>query len=171
MARRKSAGCLGMLLFFLIGSAFAGIGWFAMLAPELEVENRFVEGRCIILGKELVSEQKRARRRAGRSGRTRTVYRPEFDIRHEVAGKSYEARTFRIVPSSTSDRASQEAILGRFETGHAYPCWYDPADPSRVVLEKGVSKGSLVFIGVGLFFALFGAAGGAAMVLRRSRSV
>ena len=170
MAQRKSGGCLAMLIFLGIGSIFTAIGWFVMLRPELEVGKRFVEGTCTLLGKELISEQsssRSSRRRAGSSTRKKTVYRPEFHIRHEVEGKSYEARTFRIVPSSTSDKASQEAILARFETGKTYPCWYDPRDPSRVVLEKGVSTGAMLFTGLGGLFVLIGAGGSVVIVLRR----
>lgn len=170
MAQRKSGGCLAMLIFLGIGSIFTAIGWFVMLRPELEVGKRFVEGTCTILGKELVSKQstsRSSRKHGGSSTRKKTVYRPEFHIRHEVGGKSYEARTYRIVESSTSSKASQEAILERFETGKTYPCWYDPADPSRVVLEKGVSTGAILFTGLGGLFVLIGAGGSAAIVLRR----
>jgi hypothetical protein len=159
-----------MLVFLVIGSIFTAVGWFVMLGPELEVGNRFVEGTCTLLAKELVSEQstsRSSRRRSGGSSRRKTVHRPEFHIRHEVAGVSYEARTYRIVRSATTDKASQEAILDRFETGKTYPCWYDPADPSRVVLEKGLSTGAILFTGLGGFFALIGAGGGVVMVLRR----
>jgi hypothetical protein len=159
-----------MLVFLVIGSIFTGIGWFVMLGPELEVGNRFVEGTCTLLGKELISEQsssRSSRRRAGGSSRKKTVYRPEFHIRYEVAGETREARTYRIVSSSTTDKTSQEEILGRFETGKTYPCWYDPADPSRVVLEKGLSTGSILFTGLGGLFVLVGAGGGLVLVLRR----
>ncbi len=84
-----------------------------------------------------------------------------------MEGKSYEARTFRIVPSSTSDKVSQEAILARFETGKTYPCWYDPRDPSRVVLEKGVSTARWSSPVWEVFFVLIGAGGSVAIVLRR----
>jgi len=169
MAQRKSAGCFAMLIFLLVGAVLAAVGWFMMLKPELEAGSRFAEGTCTILGKELVSKQSRSSRpgkRTGGSRRNKTVYRPEFHIRHEVSGKSYEARTFRIVESSTSDKASQEAILARFEKGKTYPCWYDPADPSRVVLERGVSTGSVLFTGLGGLFVLIGAGGLGAGFLR-----
>jgi len=159
-----------MLLFLVIGSALAAVGWLVMLRPELEVEKRFVEGTCSILGKELIAQQSRTSRsgkHTGKSARKKTVYRPEFHIRYEVGEKSYEARTYRIVKSSSSSKSAQEAILARFETGKVYPCWYDPSDPSRIVLEKGASAGSYLFIAFGGLFALIGAGGGVWMIVRR----
>lgn len=170
MASRKSAGCFAMLVFLVIGAVFCAIGYFVMLRPELEVGSRFVEGTCTVLGKRLVSEEsetRRSRRKVGSSTRRKTVYRPEFHIRHEVSGQTYEAHTYRIVKSSSSSKGSEEAVLARFETGKTYPCWYDPADPARVVLEKGVSTGALLFTGLGGLFVLIGGGGGVLGLFRR----
>lgn len=148
-------GLPAMVAFLLIGGLFAGMGWVAMLGPELEVNRRFVPGRCTLLAKELV-EEKSSR---GTSGRRRAMYRPEFQVRHEVAGRQYEARTFRITRWATSDSARSQDVLARHEVGRTYPCWYDPADPSRVVLEKGTSVPSWLFTGVGAALASVGAVG------------
>jgi len=164
MARRKSTGCIAMILFLIVGGIFTGVGYFMMLRPEMEVGSRFVEGTCTVLGKELISE-KSSSKRSRRSDKT--VYRPEFHIRHEVGGETYEVRTHRIVKSSSSGKTSEEKTLARFEVGKTYPCWYDPTDPSRVVLEKGVSTGSWLFTGLGVLVLLIGVGGGAIGLLRR----
>lgn len=160
MARRRSAGCLAMLIFLLVGGIFGGVGYFLILRPEMEVDRSFVEGRCEILGKELIQEEKRSRssRKSG-SSRKRTHYRPEFHIRYEVGGKSLEARTWRIVRSSSTSESAERKVLDRFEVGKTYPCWYDPANPSRVVVEKGVSRGGIIFMALGGLFLLIGGVG------------
>jgi hypothetical protein len=124
------------------------------------VDRSFVEGRCEILSKKLIKEEKRTRssRKSG-SSRKRTHYRPEFHIRYEVEGKALEARTWRIVQSSSTSESGEQKVLDRFEVGKTYPCWYDPADPSRVVVEKGVSMGGKILVALGGLFVLIGAVG------------
>lgn len=172
MARRRSAGCLALLIFFLVGGALGGAGYFAVLRPEMEVGRSFVEGRCEILGKVLIEEERRKRSSLKSGGsKKRTLYRPEFHIRYEAGGKSHEARTWRIVRSSSGSEAAQRKVLDRFEVGGTYPCWYDPADPSRVVLEKGISMGAVVLVGLGGLFVLIGAGGLATAPLRAVRNL
>ena len=149
-----------MLIFFLVGGVLGGVGYFAILRPEMEVDRSFVEGRCEIIGKELIEEERRSRSSAKPgSTKRRTYYRPEFHIRYEVSGSPLEARAWRIVKSSSRSETSQRQVLDRFEVGKTYPCWYDPADPSRVVLEKGISIGGILFTGIGGLFVLIGAFG------------
>ena len=132
MTRRHTVGCLSLMIFLLIGVIFTSVGYFLILRPELEVGRRFVEGRCEILGRQIIEEEKRSKSsRKSRSRSRRMHYRPEFHIRYEVAGRELEARTWRIVQSSSTSKSSQEKVLSRFEVGQTYPCWYDPADPAR----------------------------------------
>lgn len=159
MAAKRLSGVLAPLLISLVGGVFAAVGWFQIVAPEWEVNRSFVEGKCEVLDKSIVSEQRRRRSSSGRirssSAKKRTVYRPVIRIRHEVNGQPFEAGTWRIVESWSSSESSQKKILDRFEKGGTYPCWYDPADPSRVVLEKGFSFGGIAFtlVGGAMFFA------------------
>lgn len=161
-----------MLIFLLVGGILGGVGYFAILRPETEVDRSFVEGRCEILGKNLIEEEKRTRssRKSGGS-RTRTHYRPEFHIAYEVEGKSLEARTWRIVQSSSTSESAEQKVLDRFEVGKSYPCWYDPANPSRVVVEKGVSMGGIILVALGGLFALIGGVGLVLAPLRAVRSL
>ncbi len=156
MKKGSSFGVIGSLIFFVVGCTLTGVGYLKILRPEMEVDRTFVEGRCTILGKSLETTERRVRRKHGGS-RRRTHYRPEFHIRHEVEGQSYEARTFRIVNSSSSSQSAEEAVLARYEVGKSYPCWYDPGDPGRVVLEKGLSSAGIAITSLGALFALIGA--------------
>lgn len=161
-----------MLIFLIVGGILGGVGYFAILRPEMEVDGSFVEGRCEILGKKLIEEEKRTRssRKSG-SSRARTHYRPEFHIRYEVEGKSLEARTWRIVRSSSSSESAEQKVLARFEVGKTYPCWYDPANPSRVVVEKGVSAGGIILVALGGLFVLIGGVGLVLAPLRAVRAI
>lgn len=172
MARRHTVGCLSLMIFLLIGVIFTSVGYFLILRPELEVGRRFVEGRCEILGRQIIEEEKRSKSsRKSRSRSRRMHYRPEFHIRYEVAGRELEARTWRIVQSSSTSKSSQEKVLSRFEVGQTYPCWYDPADPARVVLEKDVSTGGILFTLLGGLLFVIGAGGIVLAPLCRLRSL
>lgn len=164
--RKSSLGCIGTLIFLVVGGVLAGIGFFGVIKPELEVNRSFVENQCTILGKRVESYEKRVRR--NKTTRRKTYYRPEFHIQHEVAGQSYEARTWRIVQTSSTSKSSQEKILDRFEIGKTYPCWYDPKDPARVVLDKGLSAGGIALVSIGGIFLLLGAGAGLRSLARRS---
>ena len=70
------------------------------------------------------------------------------------------------MPVSSSSRSGSEKVLARFEVGKNYPCWYDPDDPGRVVLERDYSAFGLLFAGLGL---LLSAIGGLALLWRALR--
>jgi hypothetical protein len=161
-----------MLIFLLVGGIFGAVGYFAILRPEMEVDRAFIEGRCEILGKQLIEEEKRSKssRKSG-SSRSRKHYRPEFHIRYKVQGTALEARTWRIVQSSSTSESGEQQVLDRFEVGKTYPCWYDPADPSRVVVEKGISTGGIILVALGGLFALIGAGGIVLAPLRAARAI
>ncbi len=161
MPIRGKSSVVASIVMLVVGGAIGGAGYFLTIRPELEVKRSFVEGRCVILGKELIesrSSSRKSRKKYGGSSR-KLQYRPEFHLRHEVAGTPYEARTYRIVKTSSSSQSANQAVLDRYETGKSYPCWYDPQDPSRVVLEKGITVGAYLITGMGALILLLGMVG------------
>ena len=74
-------------------------------------------------------------------------------MRYTVEGKVYEQDTYRIVKSSSSSKSSNQSVVDEFKVGGTYPCWYDPENPTRVVVERSFSVLSLVFTGIGAFLA------------------
>lgn len=83
------------------------------------------------------------------------IYAPSFDYRVKTAdGRSYPAQGYDALDISTSDRASQQAILDRSTVGQTYQCWYDPAQPARAILIR--STNWLLFIVAGAFLAVGG---------------
>jgi len=161
MSNRRKSGVVALILMLVVGGAIGGAGYFLTIRPELEVKRSFVQGECAILGKELIESRSKSRKSkkqfSGSSNRLQ--YRPEFHIRHEVAGVPYESRTYRIVKTSSSSQSANQAVLDRFEIGKSYPCWYDPQNPARAVLEKGISVGAYLITGIGALVFLLGVVG------------
>jgi hypothetical protein len=166
--RGEGALPLGLFLFFVVG-------WSAifLVLPEWRANHLYVEGRCVLLDKRLVEDSS-----SGYRGARNSTYRPEFLIRYTVAGREYQAWTYDAwvlaLRASTALRWPKERVLDSFTVGQEYPCWYDPADPSQVVLVRGYSwfsyglalalGVSLLLIGTGVLRRLRGArsaAGGA----------
>jgi hypothetical protein len=114
----------GLFFLLLVGGPLA-----LSLLPEWRANHFSVEGRCVVL-------DKRVAEFAHHKGVT---WRPEFLIRYTVAGRQYEEWAYDAVRASTGLRGPNDRILDKFTVGKEYPCWYDPADPSRVVLVRGYS--------------------------------
>lgn len=162
MARRKPTGCFGFLIILLVGSLLGGCGFFFMLKPEWEAKTAFAETTCTVLESGVVAER-------GSDGDQ--LWRPEIRIRYEVDGQPFTASTYTIVRSSSSSRSRNQKAADRFVAGKTYPCWYDPADPTRVVVERGFSMLSLLFTGIGGLVAVIGGLGLAFAVLRNGLAV
>jgi hypothetical protein len=142
MARRyqKSAGCIGLILLLLVGGGFSATGYFLMLKPEWEAKHAFVETPCEIVSAKLIES---------RNKKGNLLYRPEFRVRYTVEGKVYEQDTYRIVTGSSSSKSSNQSVVDDFKVGGTYPCWYDPKNPMRVVVDRSYSILSLLFTGIG----------------------
>ena len=114
--------------------------------PEWWAHQTYVEGRCVVLDKRIVEDA------SGKGGNS--TYRPELLIRYSVAGREYQTWAYRAVHSSSALRGPKESVLESFTIGQEYPCWYDPADPSRVLVVRGyscLSYGLLVVLPVQVF--------------------
>jgi hypothetical protein len=139
--------------------AIVGVFFILDVLPESRAQLFYVEGRCVLLGKRL--------REYPPSGKAaNSTYRPEFLIRYTVAGREYQTWAYDAVNASSALRWPKERVLESFTVGQGYPCWYDPDDPSEVVLVRGYSWfscGHLVVFWVLVFFI-------GKSVLRRLRS-
>src|SRR5262245_15073960 len=136
-----------ILLLFLLPAVGGGLA--LTLPRELRANLVYVEGRCVVLDKRVVEDP--SRRKAVNS-----TYRPEFLIRYTAGGREHLVWAYTADRSSSALRWPKERVLERFTVGQEYPCWYDPADPSQVVLVRGYSGwtyGVLVVFVVLAFFA------------------
>jgi hypothetical protein len=158
--RRAAAGCgcLFFATFALIGSLVFVLGVAVSFWPEWKARNRYVENTCLVLDKRLGEER-------GED----VTYRPEIHVRHSVLGRDHEAWTYDASGVYSSDLAPSKAILDRFAVGQKYPCWYDPGDPGRVVLERRYTFFTWLMVGLPLLFVAIGVGGmvGSVRLLRK----
>lgn len=125
----------------LLAAGFALLGAAVMLAAGVQGIRRGLRTRS----------WRRAEGRVVRSGVGReseatgegTVdrWRAEVSYRYEAAGRVRDGSAVRADDpgSSSSDRAERTAA--RYPEGAAVAVYYDPADPDRAVLERGVGSG------------------------------
>jgi hypothetical protein len=71
----------------------------------------------------------------------------EVGYSYRVGDRTYQSRSLDFV----TDNASAVPVISTVPIGTALPCWYDPGDPSSVVLgRRGWSASSWAPVGVGL---------------------
>jgi hypothetical protein len=132
----------------LLGLLLLTLAWLFLIVivlPEWKVNHDYLESRCVVLEKRLA---KNVGRRAGR------LCRPEFLIRYTVAAAEHEVWAYDAVGAYDDLWSTNRRILDQFTVGQDYPCWYDPADPSQVVLVHGYSPGSYLVVAVIVLLAL-----------------
>jgi hypothetical protein len=147
-------GSVGEAFFFAFLLVIGGMALTAMLftlvIPEWQVNHEFVENTCTIIGKRLDEK-------VGDDG---TLYRPEFQIKYTVNNVELPpVWTYKINNPYSSGKDSQQAIFSKFSLGQVVPCWYNPVDPSQVVLVRGYSWWIYLLISIPVAFIVIGAGG------------
>lgn len=146
----------GPALFIVIGGILILISivlvvFFVSNVSQLQ---RYQAGYCTITAKQLLQkEQQETHQRNGHTyTTTTTVYVPDFQFTVQTAdGRRYAARGYDMLGTSSSDRSSQQAIVDQYTVGKTYPCWYDPANPTQVVLTRQFNWFVFIIPGVFLF--------------------
>lgn len=116
--------------------------WLGAAIHVMRLQQTYVPGHCTIISKRLLQ----GIARNTRTHRTYPVYAPSFEfVVHTTTGSSYRASGYDGSNTYTSDLSSQQRILDAYALGSTYGCWYDPANPSDVVLARSPSW--LLFIG------------------------
>jgi hypothetical protein len=83
---------------------------------------------------------------------TADLYHAEVHYRYEAAGALRSGCTVSATDRGSPSRARAERRCARYAVGAGVNVFYDPADPDRAVLERGVGLGSLApFAWGGLF--------------------
>jgi hypothetical protein len=124
----------------LVALAFAAVIVGGAVWPHIDVARRWVEHRCTVVDKRLV-EQKG----------DDTTYRAELQVTYQVGGVPYQSWASSPTRTSSSSRSHHQAELDAHHIGASYPCWFDPADPTQVVVFRGLRTTSL---GGGVFALL-----------------
>ncbi len=158
------AGHLGELVFFgivfLIGLVWMAAALVFLVTPLWRANTRFVETVCEIENKRVVVTD----------DPDETRFRPEFLLRFEVEGRSQAHWGYSVCRVISTNRAEQEAILEGYEVGQTYPCWYDPSDPTRVVLVREFGWFAMMMVLGALPFVLIGGGGVLFVLLRFGKS-
>ncbi len=149
-------------LMFVVGSLFAAYLLVAFLIPEWRVNTAFVETTGVVVSQRL------ATREPTQGVKT---YRPEIQILYDVQGKKLLATTYDISRGFSRDRAAQQAVLNSFPVEQRIRCWYDPRDPTSVVVARDFTWGTWLLLVIPLSFVIAGGTGLSIALLRRGKSV
>jgi hypothetical protein len=97
------------------------------ILPDKQAKETFDETRCTILSEKLEVK-----------GRVFHRYRADFFITYTVDNKPYAlwVNGNGLDISFTQNKREQEQIISLFDIGEMYPCWYNPENPSMVVLVQ-----------------------------------
>lgn len=172
-------GRAGELAFFAFLCLLGGVGMVVvfklLIVPQWRVNREFREHTCIVLDTHV-------REKEQDEG---TVYRPEIKIEYRIQtaenqDDNYVAWTYNIATALDSDaqnaysflpgKEEAAAIADRFHKQQQYPCWYDPADPKIVVLERGYAWWLWLVFLVPASFLLIGGGGLVYAVLHWGKS-
>lgn len=153
----RTVGVVGETLFFTV-FLFGGIGglillYFTVVVPQWQANTEFVSHRCRVLDKRLGEKE----------GDDGLLYRPEIQVEYFINDEKFVAWTYDIwvfdaTGGYSAGKEDKQRILEGFQKGRLYECWYDPEDPTRVVLVRSYRWWlGLLFI-LPVAFVLIGAA-------------
>ena len=134
------------------GLCFGGLLLSGVAAPEWRINHEFRESTCTILAKGLAKTTI-----ADPPATVITNWRPCLLVRYSVNGVVHESWSQGPTATNTADRELALGRLSAWTLGAETVCWYDPAFPQTVVLQRGYSwwlwllslllPGALVLIG------------------------
>ncbi|OGT42583.1 MAG: hypothetical protein A3F42_01070 [Gammaproteobacteria bacterium RIFCSPHIGHO2_12_FULL_37_34] len=95
--------------------------------PDKRAKEVFVQTTCALLNKKLNAQA---------SSPNNYLYRADFLIHYSVNNIPYThwVSGNGLNTAFTKHSAPKEEILSQFNVGNAYPCWYDPNNPSIAIL-------------------------------------
>lgn len=135
----------------------AGLFFGALLAsgvtaPEWRMNHAFRESRGMILAKGLARTTV-----ADPAGTVARTWRPCLRVRYAAEGSLHESWSQGPSGENTANRDVALRRLAAWKVGTETPCWYDPAAPDTVVVQRGYNwwlwllslllPGALVLIG------------------------
>jgi len=143
----KGKGCLStffsMGIFLLVGLGLTYWGWIILQNARASASWPAAEGKITISGVSHSTDSDGA-----------DSYSPEITYTYTVNNVSQTNKTIKFGENSYSSRKKAEGIANSYPVGKNVTVYYDPEKPARSVLEPGVSAGSYIVIGIGVFFIL-----------------
>ena len=74
-----------------------------------------------------------------------TTYYPEVEYIYSFLGKEYQGDRIAFGPKIGGSRSRAEKIIAKYSSGDMVTIYYDPNKPEESVLERKLSKTSLVY--------------------------
>ena len=166
----KLAGSVGEALFF--GMLFlAGLTALTALlvslmfhhwpARQFFPEMYYAETECAVVDTRLTPRQE---------ADDRVLYRPEVQVRYRVGEREYTTWIHDGESGFATDEKAQAEKLADFTPDAVFACWYDPDDPSRVILVRSWHLAFWLTILVCVSFLLMGGGGVIYTVLQAGTS-
>lgn len=135
--------------------ALAGIAVFSIGWTELN-ESIASSGWPTTDGVVELAEIQRSDRRDS-EGRYR--YSPQVKYRYQVNGTTFKNDRIGPLEMAFTSEADTRRVIAGYPSGKTVQVYYSSSDPSRALLEPGLSLGSLIIPGLGGCFTLLGAGG------------
>lgn len=142
----RQLGRMGEVLFFLFFLAAGAAGLSYLVAtyiwPEWKVMRHYVRHEAVVLATRVASRWPESRSGIAHPIQDapdhpeQAAFRPEVHIRYVVNGRTWDRWTYDVHGFYWPGRADKESLLAAFRIGERVPCWYDPADPKRVVVVR-----------------------------------
>ena len=85
-----------------------------------------------------------------------TSYFANIAYEYSVGGKKYTYKRISYGDYGSSDRVRTERIINSYSKDEMVRVYYNPADPSESVLERGASLPTYIPLGIGIIFSLSG---------------
>jgi Protein of unknown function (DUF3592) len=123
-------------VFALSALALHAFAW-TIFAAEWRTLHCYAETTCTVMAK-----------RVEEFGGDETTYRPDVRIHYTVGGREYDTWTYDSTRAAVNDQRASREALDPFALNGRYPCWYDPADPSKVVVVRGHAGFTWIFLAV-----------------------
>ena len=143
----KGKGCLSSIfsmgIFLLIGIGLTYWGWNILQNARASESWPTADG---IVTRSQVSHSTDAE--GGDS------YQPQVTYTYSAINSTYENNTIKFGENSYSSRKKADGIAASYPVGKNVTVYYDPQQPIKSVLEPGVSGGSYIVLGIGIFFIL-----------------
>lgn len=140
-------GCLSSIfsmgIFLLIGVGLTFWGWTILQNARASASWPTADGKVT------KSEVTRSTDAEGSDS-----YSPEVTYTYSVNNTGFSNDTIKFGENSYGSRNKANGIAAGYPIGKSVTVYYDPEKPERSVLEPGVSAGSYIVIGIGVFFIL-----------------
>jgi hypothetical protein len=157
------SGCMSalgfMVLFVLIGGGLSYWGWNILQDARASTSWPTVQGGITSSEVTVSSDSEGA-----------DSYSPEVTYRFQIDGQIFASSQIKFGENSYGSRRKAQEIVNQYPVGKQVMVYYEPERPTNAVLEPGVSAGSYLVLGLGLFFTAIGLIGGPLTLIFGRRS-